>query len=54
MILEPLSDDEKLTRKEREELSKKHRDVVQELDKLSKDIKYVVNFRRILETCKYR
>ena len=37
MILEPLSDDEKLTKKEREELSKKHRDVVQELDKISKD-----------------
>ena len=37
MVLEPLGNDEKLTKKEREELSKKQRDVVQELDKLSKD-----------------
>jgi hypothetical protein len=37
MILEPFSDDEKLTKKEREEISKKRQIVVQELDKISKD-----------------
>ena len=49
MILEPLSDDEKLTKKEREELSKKQRDVVQELDKLSKDSNTSLTFEEFLK-----
>ena len=49
MILEPLSDDEKLTNKEREELSKKQQDVVQELDKLSKDSKISLTFEEFLK-----
>ncbi|CAF1458321.1 unnamed protein product [Rotaria sp. Silwood1] len=38
MILEPFSDDEKLTKKEREEISKKKENVMKELEKISKDI----------------
>ena len=37
MILEPFGDDEKLTKKEREEINKKRQDVIKELDKISKD-----------------
>ena len=36
MILEPYSKDEKLTKKEREEVSENSRNVVQELDKYQK------------------
>ncbi|CAF3666138.1 unnamed protein product [Rotaria sp. Silwood1] len=36
MILEPFSDDEKLTKKEREEISKNRQNVIKELDKISK------------------
>ena len=49
MIMEPFSDDEKLTRKEREELSKKQRDVVQELDKISKDSNMSLTFEEFLK-----
>ena len=49
MILEPFSDDEKLTKKEREEPSKKQQDVVHELDKLSKDSNMSLTFEEFLK-----
>ncbi|CAF3286262.1 unnamed protein product [Rotaria sp. Silwood2] len=48
MILEPFSDDEKLTKKEREEISKKKENVMKELEKISKDIDNSLTFDEFL------
>ncbi|CAF1536026.1 unnamed protein product, partial [Rotaria sordida] len=48
MILEPFSDDEKLTKKEREEISKKKESVMKELEKISKDIDSSLTFDEFL------
>ena len=50
MILEPLNDDEKLTKKEREELNKKQKNIVQELDKLSKNSDHSLTFDEFLKS----
>ena len=49
MILEPLSDDEKLTKKEREEMSKNRQNVIKELDKMSKDTDNSLTFEEFLK-----
>ena len=49
MILEPFSDDEKLTKKEREEISKNRRNVIHELDKISKDKDNSLTFEEFLK-----
>ncbi|CAF1165430.1 unnamed protein product [Rotaria magnacalcarata] len=49
MILEPFSDDEKLTKKEREEINKKKENVMKELEKISKDIDNSLPFDEFLE-----
>ena len=49
MILEPFSDDEKLTKKECEEISKNRLNVVQELDKISKDADNSLTFEEFLK-----
>ncbi len=49
MILEPFNDDEKLTKKERDEINKKRQNVVQELDKISKDKDTLLTFEEFLE-----
>jgi hypothetical protein len=49
MILEPLTDDEKLTKREREVMGKKRQNVLQELDKISKDINSSLSFDEFLE-----
>jgi hypothetical protein len=49
MILKPFSDDEKLTKKEREEISKNRRNVVQEPDKISKDADNSLTFEEFLK-----
>ena len=49
MILEPLSNDEKLTRKERDEISKKRKHVKKELDKISKDKDTSLTFEQFLK-----
>ena len=49
MILEPFSDDEKLTKKEREEISKNKQNVMKELDKISKDKDNSLTFEEFLK-----
>ena len=49
MILEPFGDDEKLTKKEREEINKKRQNVVKELDKISKDKDTSLTFDEFLK-----
>ena len=49
MILEPFSDDEKLTKKEREEISKNRQNVIHELDKISKDKDNSLTFEEFLK-----
>jgi hypothetical protein len=49
VILEPFSDDEKLTKKEREEISKNKQNVIKELDKISKDKDNSLTFDEFLE-----
>ncbi|CAF5054955.1 unnamed protein product, partial [Rotaria magnacalcarata] len=49
MILEPFSDDEKFTKKEREEISKNRQNVIEELGKISKDTDNSLTFEEFLE-----
>ncbi|CAF4606665.1 unnamed protein product, partial [Rotaria sp. Silwood2] len=49
MILEPLSADEKLTKKEREEISKNRQNVIKELDEISKDADNSLTFEEFLK-----
>ncbi|CAF1473985.1 unnamed protein product [Adineta steineri] len=49
MILEPFSDDEKLSKKEREEISKSRQNVKEELDKISKDKDTSLTFEDFLK-----
>ena len=49
MILEPFNDDENLTKKEREEISKNRRNVIHELDKISKDTDNSLTFEEFLK-----
>ena len=49
MILEPFSDDENLTKKEREEINKKKHNVVQEFDKISKNTGNSLTFEEFLK-----
>ncbi|CAF2122584.1 unnamed protein product, partial [Rotaria magnacalcarata] len=49
MILEPFSDDEKFTKKEREEISKNSQNVIEELGKISKDTDNSLTFEEFLE-----
>jgi hypothetical protein len=49
MILEPFDEDEKLTKKEREEISKNRQNVIKELDKISKDADNSLTFEEFLK-----
>jgi hypothetical protein len=49
MILETFGDDEKLTKKEREDISKNRENVIKELDKTSKDADNSLTFEEFLK-----
>ncbi|CAF4391999.1 unnamed protein product [Rotaria socialis] len=49
MILEPFTDDEKFTKKEREEISKNKQNVIKELENISKDKDNSLTFEEFLE-----
>ncbi|CAF3351607.1 unnamed protein product [Rotaria socialis] len=49
MILEQFSDDEKFTKKDREEISKNRQNVIEELGKISKDTDNSLTFEEFLE-----
>ena len=49
MILEPFGDDEKLSKKEREKISKNRQNVTKELDKISKDTDNSLTFDEFLK-----
>ncbi|CAF4508633.1 unnamed protein product [Rotaria magnacalcarata] len=49
MILEPFSDDEKFTKKEREEISKNKQNVIKELENISKDKDNSLTFEEFLK-----
>ncbi|CAF1408764.1 unnamed protein product, partial [Adineta steineri] len=49
MILEPFSDDEKLSKKERDEISKSRQNVKEELDRISKDKDTSLTFEEFLK-----
>ena len=49
MVLEPFSDNEKLTKKEREEISKNRQNVIKELERISKEKDSLLTFDEFLE-----